>query len=145
MSGLTVSVHVRPLQIMHYAEDHLGTNDPDHQQYVNRSIVHLWSKFGDNVNNPYCRSLIEGMCYLSTAYDENYPESRIIEDIMDEVEDIFDGMDEPLLDTEISYYFYLFCTVLYDYLLEEEEIHELTEHNIQMCVIYRNRIDLTFY
>lgn len=146
MSGLTVSVHVRPMQFVNYVEDHLHVDAPhEYKQDVIKAILHLWPKFRGEVDDPYDRTLIEVMSYLSGAYEEGYDEQRVIEDIMDEVEEIFEDTGGNLADTEIPFYFYLFCTAFYDYLYEEEQIDEIDDYNIQMCIIHHNRIDLTFY
>jgi len=146
MTARCVSLHVRPLQLVSYVEDHLHVDSPkDYRQSVVKAIMFLWPTFRGDVEDPYDRSLIEVMSYLSTAYEEGYEEQRIIEDILDEVEEIFEETGANLVDTEIPFNFYLFCTAFYDYLYEEEQIEEIDDYNIQMCIIRRNRIDLTFY
>lgn len=146
MRARFVSLHVRPIQFVSYVEDHLHADSPKgYKQSVTDAISHLWPKFRGGVEDPFDRSLIEVMSYLSTAYEEGYEEKRIIEDVLDEVEEIFEEAGNSLLDSEIPFNFYLFCTAFYDYLYEEEQIEEIDDYNIQMCIINHNRVDLTFY
>lgn len=148
-----IAVHVQPISLTQYIEDYVHWDSPSSiRNETVDSVNSLWSKFKGSITDPYDRSLIEVMGYLSTAYDEGHSESRIIETIIDEVEEIFEeayddfeDAEVGFIDTEIPFYFYLFCTALYDYLYEEEGIHEFDDYNIQMCTIYKTRIDLTFY
>lgn len=139
------STHVRVSQLLMYAEDFHSVPSEDYLKFVLIAIGKLWNKFSHDMDDPYNVALAETMSYLSTAYSEGYSEERIIEDIMDDVEGAFDSYNAKLLDTEIPYYFYLLCTTLYDYLLEEEGIIEMQDGSVELVTIRHNRVDITFY
>lgn len=141
-----ISTHVSKYQLIKYVDDFHYTAQGDYEHFAREAIRNLWPRFnGHNMDDPYNISLSEVMSYLSNAYEQGVSEERIIEYVSDDVEEIFSDVDQELTDTVVSYQFYLFCTILYDYLSENECIDEMRHEFIEMVTVYRDRVDVTFY
>lgn len=137
-----ISTHIRPIQIIRYVEDfHKGgyAYNSDVKDAVNK----LWGSFSHRMDDPYNISLTEIMVLLSEAYQDGICENDILDMISQEVDEIFDESGATP-SNELSYHYYLLCSVLFDYLVEEEGINEMNTDPIELVCVKHNRIDITF-
>lgn len=139
-----IAFHTSRTSLKHFAEDIHG--DGEYLDLVLSAIDSLWSRFNISIENPYNVALCNVMHYLSKMAVRDDDLGEMYEEIIDEVEDSFhhcDRIDDLGDNDAIGESFYLFCPLLMDYLIEEEQIREIGKYNIEFIIIHNNRIDLT--
>lgn len=143
MSFLVIT-HVRPSQLKRYVEDHYWGGGKKHLANITEAVDCLFTMFSLDMTCPFNISLSEVMCRVAEGMGEGTDSSEFANEIFDEVEEIFEEAEMDTQATDVAYHFYLFCPMLYHYLIDEEQIQEFHDWKLEMITIKHNRVDMTF-
>lgn len=139
-----VTTHIKASQLKRYTEDQYWGGGKPHLANINEAIDCLFSMFNLDMACPFNISLAEVMSRVAKGMGEGTDSSEFAEEIFDEVEEIFEEAEMDTQATDIPYHFYLFCPMLYHYLVDEEQIYEFSDWELEMITIKGNRVDMTF-
>lgn len=141
--SFSIALYITPAQLKRYVCDHYWGGGKNYIQNFNDAIDNLIPKFSARITSPYNIALIEVMCMVAKSMGEATGPCDM-EDIFNEVEEIFEEADYPIPHPDVLNDFYLLCPMLYHYLIDEEQIDEFNDFVLEFIVISHHRVDLTF-